>query len=151
MPGNFIASGNVCLDIPQSVLFGSSSAYVRAVKYFDRSAFRAGLIAALIVAAMIFLGSRWLRHFDWALTTYAVGTIFAAFAVAYRYAVWAQRPPTDVRESRLALVLFAGCEAPKAGTLLLNNFVLQTFITKRSSQGGSCMPACPGEACLHLR
>jgi hypothetical protein len=105
------------------------------VKYFDRSAFRAGLIAALIVTSLIFLGSRWLRNFDWALTTYAVGTIFAAFAVAYRYAVWAQRPPTKMYLNRGWRLFFSpDAKRRKLGTLLLNNFVLQTFITKRSSQ-----------------
>src|SRR5262249_28197568 len=61
---------------------------------FDRNAFRAGAIGVVLVVAFIVAGSRSLRDFDWALTTYAVGSVFAVFAVIYRYAVWAQRPAT---------------------------------------------------------
>jgi len=105
------------------------------MKYFDRQAFRAGTIAAAIVVAMIAAGSRGLRYFDWALTTYAVGSIFAAFAVAYRYAVWAQRPPTKMYLKRGWKLFFARrTRRAKLGKLLLDNFVLQKFITKRSSQ-----------------
>src|SRR5262245_33424921 len=61
---------------------------------FDPKALRAGAIAALLGAAAIVVGSRNLRDFDWALAAYAVGSIFALFAVVYRYAIWSQRPPT---------------------------------------------------------
>lgn len=104
------------------------------MKYFEKNAVRAGMIAAAVVIVIIFIGSRWMRYFDWALTTYAVGTIFAAFAVAYRYAVWAQRPPTRMYVNRGWRLFFAPSSKKRSlGTLLLNNFVLQTFITKRSS------------------
>src|SRR5262245_352978 len=63
---------------------------------FDRNAIRVGALAASLVLLLIFAGSRQLRDFDWALTAYGVGTMFAAFAIAYRYSVWAQRPPTMV-------------------------------------------------------
>ncbi len=100
------------------------------MKYFDRIAFRVGAIAAIAVIAMIVVGSRNLAHFDWALTTYASGSIFAAFAVAYRYALWAQRPPT-------LMYLKRGLQCWKtalAARSLLDNFVFQKFITKRSRQ-----------------
>lgn len=48
-----------------------------------------GLLAVLIV-----LGSRRLAHFDAALVGYTFATLFAAFGLAYRYAIWLQRPPT---------------------------------------------------------
>src|SRR5262245_45837993 len=64
------------------------------MKTFDRTAFKAGCLAAIIAVALIVIGSRNLRDFDWALATYAVGSVFAIFAIVYRYAVWAQRPPT---------------------------------------------------------
>ena len=106
---------------------------------FDRTAFRAGLLGAVVVTIFIVVGSRYLAHFDWALTTYAVGSIFAAFAVVYRYAVWAQRPPTRMYLRRGIQAFFArkrGLSAtPKnfasLGRLLLDNFVLQRFITRR--------------------
>lgn len=109
------------------------------MKYFDRQAFRVGTVAALVVMALIYAGSRALKYFDWALTTYAVGTIFAAFAVAYRYAVWAQRPPTLMYLKRgLQVFMRRSATVPRntgrLGKLLLDNFVLQKFITERSTE-----------------
>jgi hypothetical protein len=43
---------------------------------------------------LIVLGSRNLDHFDAALVGYTFATLFAAFGIAYRYAMWLQRPPT---------------------------------------------------------
>src|SRR5688500_16105788 len=110
--------------------------------YFDRKAFRAGGIAAATLAVLIYAGSRGLRNFDWALATYAVGCIFAAFGVVYRYAVWAQRPPTRLYLKR---GLQAFVQRRRAGPsisrksatlvrLLIDNFVLQRFITRRSRE-----------------
>jgi hypothetical protein len=114
--------------------------------YFDRHAFRMGLGAAALVVAAVFFGSNGLENFDWALTTYAVASVFAAFAVVYRYAVWAGRPPTRMYLRRgLEAFLgrgrhFASKERRPAavagsvlglGRLLLDNFVLQRFITRR--------------------
>lgn len=109
------------------------------MKYFDRTAFRAGAAAGIAVTALVYLESRQLRHFDWALTTYAVGSVFAAFAVAYRYAIWAQRPPTLMYLKRgLQLFLRRRRNVPrntgKLGKLLLDNFVLQKFITGRGAE-----------------
>jgi NNP family nitrate/nitrite transporter-like MFS transporter len=118
------------------------------IKAFDGSAFKAGTIAALIVTALIVVGSRNLKDFDWALTTYAVGSIFAAFAVVYRYAVWSQRPPTRMFLKRGMQAFFARkplkpikrrrASLPRntatLGKLLLDNFVLQRFITKRGKE-----------------
>lgn len=106
---------------------------------FDSRAFKAGAAGALMVAALIVIGSRNLRDFDWALTTYAVGSIFAAFAVVYRYAVWSQRPPTRMYLKRGMQAFFARkrgwTSTPRntgtLGKLLLDNFILQRFITRR--------------------
>jgi hypothetical protein len=46
------------------------------------------------LAALIVLGSRELAHFDAALVGYTFATLFAAFGITYRYAMWLQRPPT---------------------------------------------------------
>src|SRR5215211_5232908 len=54
----------------------------------------AGGVAAVIVALAIYLGSRGLRQFDAALVGYATATVFLAFGVTYRYAVWVSSPPT---------------------------------------------------------
>jgi nitrate/nitrite transporter NarK len=58
---------------------------------------RAGAWAALVtagLAALIVVGSRNLQHFDAALVGYTFATLFAAFGISYRYAMWLQRPPT---------------------------------------------------------
>ena len=122
------------------------------IKYFDRKAFKAGVIAAIAVVGMIAMGSRKLKNFDVALTAYAMGSIFAAFAVTYRYAVWGQRPPTRMYLKRgWELFLsrgFSGWKNQKSpkrplkvagnvfslGQMLLENFFLQKFIGKRSYQ-----------------
>ena len=109
---------------------------------FDRTAFKAGTIGAIAVILAIIAGSRNLRHFDWALTTYAVGSVFAVFAVVYRYAVWAHRPPTRMYLRRGLQAFFsrrrgALSTVKNAGTLwklLLDNFLLQRFITRRSRE-----------------
>lgn len=53
-----------------------------------------GTLVAAGLAAAIVTGSRNLQHFDAALVGYTFATLFAAFAVAYRYAMWLRRPPT---------------------------------------------------------
>src|SRR6187551_829008 len=53
-----------------------------------------GLLATGVLAALIVLGSRNLAHFDAALVAYTFATLFAVFGIAYRYAMWLQRPPT---------------------------------------------------------
>jgi hypothetical protein len=109
------------------------------MSYFDRKAFRAGIAATTAVMLLIYAGSGGLRDFDWALTTYAVGSIFAAFAVAYRYAVWAQRPPTMMYLKR-GLQLFVRGWAPVSRNAVVflkrlgENFILQKFITERSTE-----------------
>src|SRR5690349_14194701 len=55
-----------------------------------------GLLAAIAVIAGIVIGSRGLRDFDPALVSYAGATVFAAFGLGYRYAMWLRRPPTRV-------------------------------------------------------
>ena len=53
-----------------------------------------GFAAAVVLALLIVLGSRNLDHFDAALVGYTFATLFATFGIAYRYAMWLQRPPT---------------------------------------------------------
>src|SRR6476659_10483205 len=53
-----------------------------------------GTTATAILAALIVVGSRRLNHFDAALVGYTFATLFATFGIAYRYAIWLQRPPT---------------------------------------------------------
>jgi hypothetical protein len=53
----------------------------------------AGAVAAVVVALAIYAGSRGLRYFDAALVGYATATVFLAFGITYRYAVWVSSPP----------------------------------------------------------
>ncbi len=65
--------------------------------YPDRSILRAVASASGVTALLgllIVLGSRRLAHFDAALVGYTFATLFAAFGISYRYAMWLQRPPT---------------------------------------------------------
>jgi hypothetical protein len=118
-----------------------------------------GSAFTLIVTVGIFAGSRGLVHFDAALTGYAIGSLLAAFAVGYRFAIWASRPPSRMyfkrgfqllfhrstkaaRSSQAnhpATQLFNPSTARRlshgAGTLgaaLARNFVAQNFIRHRS-------------------
>ncbi len=117
----------------------------------NRPALFVGLALVLGTIAAIAVGSAGLRHFDPALTGYAVGSLLAAFAVGYRFTVWAQRPPSRMYFRRGLELLFrrAGSTPPAsvsptvskfpypqgAGTLghaLALNFVAQDFIRRRS-------------------
>ena len=53
-----------------------------------------GVVATALLAILIVAGSRNLDHFDAALVGYTFATLFATFGIAYRYAMWLQRPPT---------------------------------------------------------
>jgi hypothetical protein len=61
---------------------------------YVRKAVMWGLLVAGALAGLIVAGSRNLEHFDAALVGYTFASLFAAFAIAYRYAMWLQRPPT---------------------------------------------------------
>jgi len=115
-------------------------------------AFLTALLAMGAVLGAVAVGSHGLNHFDPALTGYALGSALAAFAVAYRFVVWAQRPPSRLYFKRGAQLLFrrtgpgttstlnpqpSTASAPHGvGTLahaLARNFVAQEFIRRRSA------------------
>src|SRR6516225_8494957 len=52
------------------------------------------LIVTVLLCAAIVVGSRNLSRFDSALVAYTFASLFAAFGLTYRYAMWLQRPPT---------------------------------------------------------
>src|SRR5579862_4190271 len=99
-------------------------------------AFVTGSIAATLVLGGICLGSGNFSRFDTPLAAYAAATVFAAFAMAYRYTMWIQRPPTwryfiaswrmFFRPRHLA------ANVVKFVALLWNDIVAQKFIGKRS-------------------
>jgi nitrate reductase gamma subunit len=103
--------------------------------HFDRIALCAGISAATSIITIIYTGSLRLRYFDQALAAYAIATIVAAFAVVYRLVVWAQRPPTLMYLKRGWQLLWRRRKnAPLLGKRLLDNFVLQKFIARRSTE-----------------
>lgn len=99
-------------------------------------AFAGGLAAAILVCLGIYYGSGRLTRFDTPLAAYAAATVFSAFAVVFRYAMWLQRPPTwryfkaswqiFMRPNRLLpnVVRLFG--------LVWSNVVAQRFIERRS-------------------
>ncbi len=95
-----------------------------------------GLIAAFAVVAAILFGSRGLRDFDPALVSYAGATVFAAFGLGYRYAMWLRRPPTRVYWFRGWEIFFNPKRLPSniahLTRIFWNNFFLQRFIERRS-------------------
>ena len=104
-------------------------------------------VAALVVAGIV-LGSRGLKDFDTALVPYAGATVFSAFGLGYRYAMWLQ-PPADapLLVPRLADLpaparLPANLAAARA-SLFWDNFVAQSFIERR-------VAAALGGALAHL-
>ena len=92
--------------------------------------------AALAVVAMIYFGSGRGERFDTPLIAYAAATVFATFAIAYRYLMWIQRPPTWLyfKASWKLFVrpryLFKN--VVKLAGLVWDNIIAQKFIEKRS-------------------
>lgn len=101
-------------------------------------AFVAGLGAALLVVVGIVLGSGWFSRFDTPLAAYAAATVFAAFAIVYRYTMWIQRPPTWLYfKAGWRLFLRPTKLIPNVGRLIVllwNQIIAQKFIEERSRQ-----------------
>jgi len=99
-----------------------------------------GLLVAGALAALIVLGSRNLQHFDAALVGYTFATLFAAFGLTYRYAMWLQRPPTALYWKR-GWQVFGRCghlleNIKNLGRRLGVLFALNTFILRRGKLRG---------------
>jgi hypothetical protein len=102
----------------------------------DRRAATWGAIAVLVALAIAVLGSGNLRWFDAALIGYLFGTLFAIFAVVYRYLIWLRRPPT-ARLNRRGWEAFRrrghrGRNAVALPGLVVGNLLVQSFIRGRS-------------------
>ena len=102
----------------------------------DRRAGTWGVVAVLVALAIAVLGSGQLRWFDAALVGYLFGTLFAIFAVVYRYLIWLRRPPT-ARLNRRGWEAFRrrgrrGRNLAALPGLAVSNLVLQSFIRSRS-------------------
>ena len=102
----------------------------------DRRAATWGVVAVLVAVAIAVLGSGNLRWFDAALVGYLFGTLFAIFAVVYRYLIWLRRPPTAVLNRRgWEAFRRPGRRARNAAALpglVVTNLLVQSFIRGRS-------------------
>ena len=97
-----------------------------------------GLLAAGLVIAGIVVGSRQFKDFDPALVSYAGASVFAAFGLGYRYAMWLRRPPTRLYWRRGWAIFLRPSRLPQhllqLGRLFIDNIVAQRFIEQRSTQ-----------------
>jgi hypothetical protein len=95
-----------------------------------------GLGTAALVVAGIYFGSRRLRDFDVALVPYAGASVFSAFGLGYRYAMWLTKPPTRLYWWRGWQLFFAPSRViqnlGRLAALFAVNIVAQRFIEKRS-------------------
>ena len=95
-----------------------------------------GLLAAAVVIAGIYLGSRAFKDFDPALVSYAGASVFAAFGIGYRYAMWLRRPPTRLYWVRGWQIFVSprrlARNVVKLGQLFVSNLFAQRFIERRS-------------------
>ncbi|HUI84387.1 MAG TPA: MFS transporter [Candidatus Binatia bacterium] len=95
-----------------------------------------GIISAGALIAAIMLGSRDFRDFDPALVSYAGASVFAAFGLGYRYAMWLRRPPTRLYWFRGWQIFLEPSRIPRnlahLARIFWNNVVLQRFIEQRS-------------------
>ncbi|MGD9997524.1 MAG: MFS transporter [Ilumatobacteraceae bacterium] len=102
----------------------------------DRRAATWGLLAVCLAIALAVLGSGTLRWFDAALVGYLFGTLFAIFAVVYRYLIWLRRPPTAMLNRRgWESFRRRGTRARNVATLpglVVSNLAVQSFIRRRS-------------------
>jgi hypothetical protein len=76
-------------------------------------------LATLLLIAGVFVGSRNLQNFDAALVPYLVGTLFAAFAIVYRY------------------VVMKRCAAETGVKHFIADFPFQRFIAHRGRRSGA--------------
>jgi MFS family permease len=104
---------------------------------------RAGAWATLVtagLAALIVVGSRNLQHFDAALVGYTFATLFATFAISYRYAIWLNRPPTRMYWRRGWQAFFArpvlAANAVSLGRRALVEFAANAYIFRRGRMRG---------------
>jgi len=110
----------------------------------ERESIKATLAAICVTALLtllIVIGSRRLSHFDAALVGYTFATLFAAFGIAYRYAMWLQRPPTAVYWKRGWQVFLRPTQLPRNLLVFLKRFfgafALNNFIWRRSTVRGA--------------
>jgi NNP family nitrate/nitrite transporter-like MFS transporter len=95
-----------------------------------------GITASATLTVLVIVGSRNLEHFDPALFGYTVASIVALGAIAFRYAIWLQRPATRAYFWRGLDLFFQrkrfASNVGTAATTIATNMIEQRFIFKRS-------------------
>ena len=98
------------------------------------------ILVTLVLAAAIVIGSRNLQHFDAALVGYTFATLFATFGIAYRYAMWIERPPTRLYWRRGWQTFFTrrriGGNIARLGQRVLTDVAVNRFIFRRGRMRG---------------
>ena len=96
------------------------------------------VLVTAFLSGLIVLGSNNLTNFDAALIAYSFATLFAAFGITRRYALWLQRPPTAMYWKRGWKVFFqlfrpryAAKNAVRLARLLTVDVALTRFIWRR--------------------
>ncbi len=101
-----------------------------------RACFWGGVAAALVLVGS-FVGSRRFRDFDTALVPYFGATVFSAFGIGYRYAMWLRRPPTRLYWWRGWQLFLSPRRLPgnlwRLGRGVADKIVAQSFIRRRST------------------
>ena len=96
----------------------------------------AGLVTVAAVLLGIYFGSRGLKDFDTALVSYAAASVFSAYGLAYRFAIWLRRPPTWRYFVRGIQLFFVPRQLPgnviRFMRVLWDNLLAQKFIGRRS-------------------
>jgi MFS transporter, NNP family, nitrate/nitrite transporter len=99
-----------------------------------------GTLVTAALAAAIVVGSRNLQHFDAALVGYTFATLFAAFGISYRYAMWLRRPPTRMYWRRGWQAFLSGRSLGRntlsLGRRALMEFAANAYIFKRGRLRG---------------
>jgi hypothetical protein len=100
-----------------------------------------GGLALVLLGGLVVAGSRNLAHFDAALVGYTFATLFATFGIAYRYAMWLQRPPTALYWKRGWQLFFRpdflARNVVALARRLVSSFALNRFIWRRGSLRGA--------------
>jgi len=95
-----------------------------------------GFVVASLLLLLILVGSNFLKHYDAALVPYTGACVFAAFGIAYRFAMWLRRPPTRKYWVQGWRIFFRPAKLPgnilKLGKLFFQDFFAQRFIERRS-------------------
>jgi len=106
----------------------------------DRRSTAWALGVTLAFGVLFVVGSRNLAHFDAALIAYTFAVLFATFGLAYRYALWLQRPPTALYWRRGWQAFFRrGSRSRNVGLWVrrvASEFVANRFIFRRGRLRG---------------